>query len=135
MSTLKAILRTPSANDDRIRRVCLGRPGQRRALSLWKQNGSSEQSQCRSITTWLFLTIFSFPLTLNAIEDNPSACECDTIELSEQEIVNGCPAHVKEQTCSLYREIQIWKQRLRDQQKQRELEKKMEPLNIPRAHR
>jgi hypothetical protein len=69
----------------------------------------------------------------HAVEDNPAACNCKTLDLSDEETAGGCPAHVKEKTCPRYRDIQIWKERLRQQQEQRRQEKSMQPLNIPRS--
>ncbi|MEJ2760785.1 MAG: hypothetical protein P8126_04420 [Gammaproteobacteria bacterium] len=68
-----------------------------------------------------------------AAKDNPKACNCDTIILSDQEIADGCTDAVKKKTCPLYRETQIWKERLRQQHEERLREKRMQPLNIPRS--
>lgn len=69
-----------------------------------------------------------------AAEENPEACNCELIELTEQEEAGGCPAHVKERVCPLYRQAREWKQRLQEQHDRRRREKRMEPLNIPRTH-
>jgi len=68
-----------------------------------------------------------------AVEDNPGACNCKTLDVSGEEAAGGCPDHVKEQTCPKYRDVQAWKERLRQQQDIRRREKSMQPLNIPRS--
>lgn len=82
----------------------------------------------------VFLVLATFLPALNghAMEDDPKACNCETVEVSAQEQAGGCPADVKEKTCPLYREARVWKERLRQQQEQRRLEKRMEPPTIPR---
>ena len=88
----------------------------------------------RKIYTVSLLLAALFPvMKVHAVEDNPKACNCETLDVSGQEAAGGCPAHVKEQTCPLYREVQDWKERLRQQHEQRRQEKSMEPSNIPRG--
>jgi hypothetical protein len=87
----------------------------------------------RRIFAFLVSLLFPF-LTLNvfAVEDNPAACDCHTVDITKEEITGGCTETVKEQTCTLYRETRIWKERLKRDQEQRELEKRMEPRYAPR---
>lgn len=61
----------------------------------------------------------------------PSACDCETLVVSEEEAANGCPSHVKEKTCPLYRDSETWKERLRRQQENRRLEENIQPRGIP----
>lgn len=68
-----------------------------------------------------------------AAEENPKACDCDLINLTEQEQANGCSDQVKRRICPLYRQARDWRERLRQQQEQREQEKRMQPLNIPKS--
>ena len=67
-----------------------------------------------------------------AAEENPKACNCELINLTGQEQANGCPDRVKRRVCPLYRQAQDWRERLRQQREQREQEKRMQPLNIPK---
>jgi hypothetical protein len=80
---------------------------------------------------WMPL-VLPFLLAAATVEDDPGACDCDSIDITETEIRNGCPARVKEQTCPLYRQTLIWRERLRQQREQRRLEKQMEPVPVPR---
>jgi|GEM_PF-6386377 len=68
-----------------------------------------------------------------AAKENPKACNCDKINLTEQEQADGCTDQVKRRACPLYRQAQEWRERLRQQQEQREQEKRMQPRNIPRS--
>jgi hypothetical protein len=61
----------------------------------------------------------------------PSACDCETLIVSEEEAANGCPNYVKEKTCSLYRDSEAWKERLYRQRENRELEDNIQPRGIP----
>jgi hypothetical protein len=82
-----------------------------------------------------FLVSLLFPfvaLNVYAVEENPEACNCHTVDLTGEEIAGGCTDAVKEKTCPLYRETIKWKERLKHEQEQRELEKRMEPRYIPR---
>ena len=79
----------------------------------------------------LALPAFFFALSAYSVEDNPQACDCETVEISQQEEAGGCSAQVKEKACPLYRETRIWKERLHEQQERRRLEKRMEVPNIP----
>ena len=86
------------------------------------------------LKTSLILLTLLVPLLVQdacAAGDDPKACNCDTITVSDREITNGCTAAVKERTCPLYREAQVWKERLRQQHEERLKEKRMQPLNIP----
>ena len=80
----------------------------------------------------LVLATFLPALSAYSVEDNPKACDCETMEISDQEQAEGCPASVKEKACPLYRETKVWKERLHQQQEQRRLEKRMEPGTVPR---
>lgn len=68
-----------------------------------------------------------------ATDGNPQACDCKTLDVSDREAAAGCPAQVKERTCPMYRDAQEWKQRLRDLQERRRLEKRMQPPIVPRG--
>lgn len=86
-------------------------------------------------TSLALIPLLAALLTLDAFaaKDNPKACNCDTITLSDREIANGCTNAIKEKTCPLYREIQVWKERLRQQHEERLKEKRMQPLNVPHS--
>ncbi len=60
-----------------------------------------------------------FPLAVYSDEENPSACDCNTIVISAQEQQDGCPASVKREACPTFREIEQWQMRLRQQREQR----------------
>lgn len=88
---------------------------------------------CLKISAGLiFLAAVLLTLTAYPAEDKPEACNCETVDVSVEEEAGGCPGHVKERACPLYRETRIWKERLREQQEQRRLEKRMEPRTVPR---
>lgn len=80
----------------------------------------------------LLASLLPAPATY-AGEDNPQACNCKTLDVSEEEAAGGCPDHVKEKTCPKYRDIKVWKERMRQQQDIRRQEKSMQPRNIPRS--
>jgi hypothetical protein len=82
-----------------------------------------------------FLVSLLFPviaLNVYAVEENPEACDCHSVDLTQEEIAGGCTHEVKQAHCPLYRETIKWKERLKHEQEQRELEKRMEPRYIPR---
>lgn len=81
-------------------------------------------------TLTVLSALVSLFLALNAcaVKEPPEACNCNTVDVSAEEIAGGCPASVKEQVCRLYRE----KERLQREEEQRRLEKSMEPKYIPR---
>ena len=68
-----------------------------------------------------------FPLKVYSDEENPSACDCNTIVVSDQEQLDGCPASIKREACSMFREMEQWQIKLRSQQEQRRLEDRMNP--------
>ena len=68
-----------------------------------------------------------FPLNVYSSEDDPSACDCNTIVISDQEEQGGCPASVKGEACPQFRNIEEWQMRLRQQQKLKRLEDRMNP--------
>ena len=82
-------------------------------------------------TVLISLAAFFSAPSAYPVQDNPEACNCETVDVSVEESAAGCPAGVKEKTCSLYRETRVWKERLRQQQEQRRLEKRMEPRTVP----
>jgi len=85
-----------------------------------------------AVTLLVLLALFH-PTNAVTAEEDPGACNCELIELSDQEQANGCPAHVKERVCPLYRQALEWKKRLQEQHEQRRQEKRMEPPSIPRS--
>ena len=68
-----------------------------------------------------------FPLKVYSYEENPSACDCNTIVISTQEQQDGCPASIKREACPTFREVEQWQIRLHHQQEQRRLEDRMNP--------
>ena len=87
----------------------------------------------RRIITFLISLMFPLiALNVYAVEENPEACDCHSVDLVEEEIAGGCMDAVKQEYCPLYRETVKWKERLKHEQEQRELEKRMEPRYIPR---
>jgi hypothetical protein len=68
-----------------------------------------------------------FPLAVYSDEENPSACDCKAIVISAQEEQDGCPASVKREACTTFREMEQWQIRLRQQRELRRLEEKMPP--------
>lgn len=76
----------------------------------------------------LFLPVLIVPaMNTCAGNNNPDACDCNTIVVSEEETRNGCPASVKEQICPLYRQAMWQKEQLKKEQELRKLEKRMQP--------
>lgn len=84
-------------------------------------------------TIALFALLLSPLLVLqsHAVEENPDACDCDTLEVSEEEIAGGCPPAVKMRVCPKYREAMIWQERLQQERERRDLERRMEPRHAP----
>ena len=76
-----------------------------------------------------FITLTAYPIE----EKNPSACDCSTAEVSDQEAAQGCPNEVKKEICTLYNQAKIWKERLRLQQERRRLEQFMVVPSRPPA--
>ena len=68
-----------------------------------------------------------FPLKVYSDEENPSACDCNTIVVSTQEELDGCSAKIKREACPTFREIEKWQMKLRNQQVQRRLNDSMNP--------
>ena len=68
----------------------------------------------------IMFIIFSFEVYSN--EEDPEACDCNTIVISTEEALNGCPANVKSQTCEKFREIVEWQSTLKKQQELRRYE-------------
>ena len=81
----------------------------------------------KKIIIFVFLFFSFLSLNIHASEDNPSACNCNTIVIGDQEEQGGCPLSVKRETCPKFREMENWQMRLRQQQKLKDLEDRMNP--------
>ena len=87
----------------------------------------------RRLFTFLISLMFPFfALNAYAVEEKPEACDCHSIELTQEEIAGGCTDAVKKEHCPLYRETIIWKEQLQLEQERRQLERRMEPRYNPR---
>ena len=82
--------------------------------------------------TCISIIVFA-PQTAGAdVEADPLACDCNTIEVSDQEAAKGCPSEDKQEICALDDQLKKWKERLRlEQQRHRR-----EPFTaVPRVSR
>jgi len=96
------------------------------------------QLQARFIPLWIVVTLALLlygcnPVNSQAIENNPSACDCNTITISTDEEHGGCPASVKREACPKFREMEQWQEKLKKQEESRELENRMNPRVTPRV--
>lgn len=90
---------------------------------------SHNQGHCivKKITIAVFLLINLVPFYAWPAEGDPSACDCKTIVISDDEAKNGCPASVKRETCPLFRDSEQWQQKLEKQRELKNMEDRMNP--------
>ena len=68
-----------------------------------------------------------FPATVNSKEEDPSSCDCKTINISTEEQLNGCTADVKWDKCPKFRDAAQGGSSVLDRHRLKQLEDSMNP--------